>query len=144
MTGPDSVSTSPDGWPTRAAVVEAWQAVIVGTRRRDDAHEWAARWIEGIAGDTPPADPLIESGLQYLHGLDMTIDPTAPSVVFHGGPRPYLLADEEVQARLTHWQQTCRDYDADPAGHMRPTAEQGRLALEAELRRTSSPDTFDE
>jgi predicted secreted Zn-dependent protease len=30
-----------DGWPSRAAVRVAWQAVIAGKRTRESVHDWS-------------------------------------------------------------------------------------------------------
>jgi len=106
----DLAERTADGWPTRAAVNEVWRAVITGEWSRELAHDWTVPWVEGPAGHWPPCDQVIEGALQSLHGLDLTAAPTAPNLIYHGGPRPYVLSAGEVRRRFGQWQQRCRQH----------------------------------
>ena len=130
------VSIGPDGWPLRSAVESAWRAVVAGELSREDVHAWSVRWVE--RGDLdPPTDPVVESGLQDLHGLDMTSVPGRPGFVDHGGPGPYRLSEDEVAEKLTRWLAYCREFDEDPEGPRRRNRDRARAlaALAAERQR---------
>lgn len=53
--------------------------MIAGERTREDVHAWSAPWVEGRADVGPPRDLMVGTGLQYLHGLDMTFDQSEPA-----------------------------------------------------------------
>jgi hypothetical protein len=118
-----------DGWPLRSSVEAAWRQVIAGGRTRESVHDWSVPWVERIDVGRP-GDSMVMSGLQYLHGLDMTAGATAPGgagpYVAHGGPDPYLLSDREVATGLNHWLGICREYDDDPAGFVARRLEAAR------------------
>ncbi|MFE6857635.1 hypothetical protein [Nocardia sp. NPDC057668] len=108
------------GFPDRSAIEEMWRQVVLGAVSREIAHDWVAPWIED---DDPqrfwPADEMVEAGLMYLHGLDMTQDTDRSNVIGHGGPGLYVLSESEVAERLSHWLEMCREYDTDPVGFRR-------------------------
>ena len=106
------VSDGDDGWPSRASVEAAWRAVIAGARTRESVHDWSVPWVEGDAGNVRPRDPMVLTGLQSLHGLDMTALPATPNLVSHGGSGNYVLSEQEVVASLERWLGRCRKYDA--------------------------------
>jgi hypothetical protein len=111
----------------RAAVEAAWREVIAGERTRESVHDWSVPWVEGDAAHNRPKDLMVGSGLQYLHGLDMTARPETPNLISHGGPGNYVLSADEVAARLGHWLGTCREYDDDPEGFVQRARERARL-----------------
>ena len=121
--------TGDDGWPLRAAVEAAWREVIAGERTRESVHDWAAPWVEGKVPVGPPRDLLAGSGLQYLHGLDMTSMPETPNLISHGGPGGYVLSADEVAARLEYWLGQCREYDNDPEGFVQRARERARQRI---------------
>ncbi len=53
--------------PTRGEVEERWAALAAGRVTREEVYEWAFPWVEGEDADTP-LEPLVRSGLEYLHG----------------------------------------------------------------------------
>ncbi|MEU7630298.1 hypothetical protein AB0C34_09975 [Nocardia sp. NPDC049220] len=102
-----------DEWPRRSAIEKTWRRVIAGELTRETVHDWAARWVEDADADGP-RDVMVMSGLQYLHGLDMTANPAAPNIVSHGGSNPYVLSQIEMQARLEHWLTACSESEPLP------------------------------
>jgi len=111
-------------WPLRAEVEQAWRDVIAGRRTREDVHLWAKPYVEGEKAPDPRAQPVIKSGLYYLHGLDLTSRPgqSAWWQLAHGGEddtRTYVFSDDTVRANLEHWLGQCRSFDADPEEFMR-------------------------
>jgi hypothetical protein len=127
-----------DGWPLRAAVEAAWREVIAGERTRESVHDWSVPWVEGEAAHRRPKDLMAGSGLQYLHGLDMTAKPETPGLVSHGGPGIYVLSADEVAARLEYWLGMCREYDDDPEGFVQRARERARQSIAGERARRSS------
>jgi hypothetical protein len=115
-----------DGWPLRASVEAAWRGVIAGERTRESVHDWSVPWVEGDAAHGRPRDLMVSSGLQYLHGLDMTANPETPGSIGHGGQGNYVLSVDEIAARLDHWLVMCREYDDDPEGFVRRARERAR------------------
>lgn len=115
-----------EGWPLRSALEAAWRQVIAGERTRESVHDWSGPWVEGKAKVGPPRDVMVGTGLQYLHGLDMTAAPALPNLISHGGSGSYVLSDSEVAARLEHWLGMCRDYDADPDGFLQRVRDRSR------------------
>jgi hypothetical protein len=115
-----------DGWPSRSSVETAWRQVISGDRTRENVHAWSAPWVEGSVGVGRPHDVMVGTGLQYLHGLDMTADPGSPSVIGHGGPGSYVLSDHEVRAHFEHWIGMCREFDDDPQAFVQRRHDQAR------------------
>ncbi len=83
---------------------------------REAAHDWAIPWVESTPVVDPAEEGLVEVGLQYLHGLDMTAaNPKSPrNPTGHGGPGPYVLSEADVAATLDHWLAQCAEYDEDP------------------------------
>ena len=126
------VDLDADGWPTRASIESVWRSVIAGIRTRESAHDWSVPWVEGDRGAGPPADVLAGTGLQYLHGLDMTANPEAPHFISHGGNGSYVLSEVEVAARLDHWLHVCSQYDADPQGFLHQARERGHRIRDPE------------
>lgn len=124
----------PSGWPSRSDVETAWRAVASGQRSREDVHDWSVPWIEGDRDHATLPDPLVLTGLTYLHGLDMTVVPERPGALTHGGPGPYLLSDGEVADTLAQWLRRCHEYDQDPEGFRRQNLERALAYREADRR----------
>ena len=124
-----------DGWPLRAAVEAAWREVIAGGRTRESVHDWSVPWVEGDAAHGRPEDLMVGSGLQYLHGLDMTAKPETPNLIGHGGPGGYVLSADEVAARLEHWLGMCDEFDDDPDGFVQRARERARQSIARERAR---------
>ena len=127
-----------DGWPLRHAVEAAWREVIAGQRSRESVHDWSVPWVEGDAAHGHPKDLMVASGLQYLHGLDMTTTPETPNLVSHGGAGSYVLSADEITARLEYWLVMCREYDDDPEGFVQRRRELARQRIARERPRRSS------
>jgi hypothetical protein len=125
-----------DGWPLRAEVVAAWRAVIAGERTRESVHDWSVPWVEGEFAIGPPRDLMAGTGLQYLHGLDMTADPGSPGLIGHGGSGRYVLSGDEMAGTLAHWLALCRDYDGDPEGFPQRARDRALRALQAKKKHT--------
>ncbi|WP_406865067.1 hypothetical protein ABZO31_33345 [Streptomyces sp. HUAS MG47] len=106
--------------PTRADVAARWHALVRGETTREAVHAWTVHWVEG-EGAFADFAPLVETGLQYLHGFDLCRDPARPSVLWHGeaGEGEWYHADDAVAAGLAHWQRMCERHDADPEGWAR-------------------------
>jgi hypothetical protein len=111
--------------------------VIAGERTRESVHDWSVPWVEGEAAHRRPKDLMVGSGLQYLHGLDMTAKPETPGLVSHGGPGIYVLPVDEVAARLEYWLGMCREYDYDPEGFVQRAMERARQSIARERARRS-------
>lgn len=75
------VALGEDGWPLRASVEAAWRSVAAGQRTRESVHNWSVPWVEGHLEVDRPRDLMVGTGLQYLHGLDMTTDPASPGLI---------------------------------------------------------------
>jgi hypothetical protein len=103
--------------------------VADGLRTREIVHAWAVPWVEGDADVGPPQDIMVGTGLQYLHGLDMTGDPSSLELISHGGPGGYVLSDNEVSARLEHWLEMRVEYNADPQGFVERARERAPYTL---------------
>jgi hypothetical protein len=56
--------------PTRDEIDAWFTAVLDGTRTRDEADRWAARW-HGGAADGGVEDEVVWWALDLLHGIDM-------------------------------------------------------------------------
>jgi hypothetical protein len=56
--------------PTREEIDEWFTAVLAGTRTRDEADRWAARWHESPA-DSWVTDEVSWWALRLLHGIDL-------------------------------------------------------------------------
>jgi hypothetical protein len=128
----DTVVIGNDGWPSRAAVEAAWREVIAGERTRESVHDWSVPWVEGDAAHDRPRDLMVSSGLQYLHGLDMTAKPETPNLISHGGQGSYVLSVHEITTRLDHWLGMCREYDDDPEGFVQRAKERARQIIARE------------
>jgi hypothetical protein len=102
-----------DQVPTRADVEERWQPLVEGRTSRNDVHAWAAPWAEFDPFD---GQPLVETGLQSLHGFDLTSDPDRPSMLTHGGDGAYVHSDATIAAGLVRSKRYCAEHDADPEG----------------------------
>jgi hypothetical protein len=125
MTGPAPLA------PTRADVATTWEALLAGQISREEAHTWAAPWVEHRFDEV--SDPMTMNGLQHLHGFNLKHDPgKKPDVVWRGAGGTYLHSDHETAESLTRWRMNCDRYDADPAEYVRQAREHARLALEAE------------
>ncbi|WP_432544123.1 hypothetical protein [Kineococcus sp. SYSU DK002] len=124
MTGPDAGATGPGSWPTREQVDRRWRQVLEGRVGREEAHDWAARWVES---DLPhPEDLVLGSGLQHLHGVDERSR--------GGGAGPgYARSLASVERLLVEWRDECEDYDRDLEGCVaEKRAEALRLLTEEE------------
>jgi hypothetical protein len=108
----------------------ATKGTRAGERTRESVHDWSVPWVEGSAGAGPPSDTMVGTGLQYLHGLDMTALPDSANLSSHGQPGCYVLSDDEVVTRLEHWLQICRGYDDDPDGFRQQARERARRAFD--------------
>jgi len=115
---------------TRTTVGEVWQAVIDGTLSRDEAHRWAARWIE--ADDAEVLDRMVLSALQRLHGFDLVWVDVARTTVRHGGSEAYVHSASGIRQALTAWQDDCRSYDADPVGYVQRKKAAARAAVQGD------------
>ena len=60
--------------PTRDEVEQWFIGLIDGTRSRDEADRWAARWI---VGGGPVDDDVVWWALGILHGIDLPAGPDA-------------------------------------------------------------------
>jgi hypothetical protein len=79
---------------------------------------------------------MVGSGLQYLHGLDMTARLETPNLISHGGLGRYVLSADEVAARLEYWLGMCREYDDDPEGFAQRARERARQRIAERARRS--------
>ncbi|PPK71144.1 hypothetical protein V5P93_003007 [Actinokineospora auranticolor] len=116
---------------TRSAVAQVWQGVLDGTISRDEAHRWAAPWVEGDSG---VEDPMTNSGLQHLHGFDLVWVDDARTTVRHGGGGLPAHTRTDVQQAFAAWRTACDSYDADPAGYLRRVKAAALAALSEESR----------
>ena len=103
--------------PSRQDVDRRWSALAEGHLSREDAHAWAAQWVE--SRDSDVADPMVRNGLQHLHGYDLMAESDRPSVVMHGQGDSYVHTPGDIEDQLTTWRANCILYDADPAGYSR-------------------------
>ncbi|WP_157527832.1 hypothetical protein [Nocardia sp. NRRL S-836] len=113
---------------TRTTVADVWQAVLDGTVSREDAHAWAARWVE--ADDVEVPDRMVWTALQRVHGFDLVWTDVARTTVRHGGSQAYVHSLGDLRQALVTWQDDCRSYDADPAGHLRRKMQAARAAAQ--------------
>jgi len=103
--------------PTRAIVKERWMGVIEGTCTREDTAAWTIRWVEPLRSVN--TEMLVMSGLQTLHGFDITVDPADRNLIKHGGRdrgRPYYHSDEHIASCFTEWLDQLAEFDEDPEG----------------------------
>ncbi|QKW53171.1 hypothetical protein [Streptomyces buecherae] len=100
--------------PTREDVVACWVGLVEGRVRRDQAHAWAARWVE--AEEAHIRDPLVRSALLRLHGFDMICVNAQGNVMRHGGQGEFVYSITEIASALEQWRQDCAVFDSDPAG----------------------------
>ncbi|MFN8167525.1 MAG: hypothetical protein U0S36_01930 [Candidatus Nanopelagicales bacterium] len=106
--------------PDRAQIDAVWSRVADGTLSREEAHAWAEPFV---LADTPSEDVMVMSGLQSIHGLDMTERSEDGTLIGHGPPGPYVRTLEEVRDVLDNWRARCLEWDADPvAAQARNTA----------------------
>jgi hypothetical protein len=114
--------------PSRADVEACWLSLISGDVTRSAVHEWATRWVEGTE---PANDPMVQNGLQYLHGFDLIRSPDRSGAVRHSATGDYIRSDTEVIHELERWHSRCLEYDRDPEAY----AQTARIrALNALLR----------
>jgi hypothetical protein len=113
---------------TRTTAEDVWQAVVDGTLSRDEAHAWAARWVE--ADDPQINDLMVLSALQRLHGFDLVWTDVARTTVRHGGSAAYVHSSGDIRQALATWRDDCRSYDADPAGYVQRKREAARAAAQ--------------
>jgi hypothetical protein len=111
--------------PSRVQVVRVWRGIINGSFTREDAHGWAAKWVEDI--HFKPADAMITTALQYLHGFDLVGDGGASGHAFSGFQGNYIKNDREVEEDLGHWLRESAMYDEDRSGYL---SRKAALALE--------------
>lgn len=114
--------------PSRADVKGRWQALLDGQVTRCEVHEWASPWVE--EWDALVVDPMIRTGLQHLHGFDLTYDSESPSVVRHGMGKHYVHSRREIADALARWEATCSIYDSDPVAYLRQVKERATSELE--------------
>ncbi|WP_405492213.1 hypothetical protein [Nocardia sp. NBC_00511] len=112
--------------PRRSAIEVVWRQVVAGVTTREAAHDWAVVWVEHAPDMSWPDDGMIEAGLLYLHGLDMTRVRDSPNLICHGGPGRYVLSEAEVAGRLEHWLKMCSEYDCDPEKFRQRALEKAR------------------
>lgn len=115
----------------REEVESWWRAVIAGEVTREVGHDWAETLMFDDYSDSSMPDPLAVSGLQYLHGFDMTWR-SADRLVGHGPPGEYVKPLREIQCDLDRWRANCRQYDADPVGWTRRARTEARQAADRE------------
>ncbi|MEV6244289.1 hypothetical protein [Lentzea sp. NPDC051838] len=101
---------------TRTTVAEMWRAVLDGSLSQDDAHTWAARWIE--ADDPQIDDLMVLSALQRLHGFDLVWTNEEKTTVRHGGSAAYVHSASDISQAFIQWLDDCRSHDTDPAGYL--------------------------
>jgi hypothetical protein len=104
------------GPPTRGEVEEWWRAVLAEKVTRETGHQWAEPLMFADYDGSPAPDLLAMSGLQYLHGFDMTWQDVDHGLIDHGPPGEYVKPLIKIEADLDRWLANCRDYDADPEG----------------------------
>jgi hypothetical protein len=100
--------------PTRGEVEAWWRAVLAEKVTREAGHHWAEPLMLADYGGPSTPDLLAMTGLQYLHGFDMTWQDLDHHRIAHGPPGEYVKPLSEIAADLDHWLGNCRHYDADP------------------------------
>ncbi|MFC9249474.1 hypothetical protein ACFT7S_37140 [Streptomyces sp. NPDC057136] len=120
--------------PGRAEVAARWSALASGEVTREAVHAWAFPWVEGEGAFTDFEEPLVLTGLQYLHGFDLCRDPGRPHIVRHGtlGEGEWVASLDDIIGRFAHWQEQCALYDADPQGWSQAVLERARAFVRAE------------
>ncbi|HEX8868049.1 MAG TPA: hypothetical protein VF821_20485 [Lentzea sp.] len=113
---------------TRTTVAEVWQGVLDGTVSRDEAHSWAARWIE--ADDPEVPDRMVLSALQRLHGFDLVWVDVERTTVRHGGSAAHVHSLGDIRQAFASWQYDCRSYDDDPVGFIQRKKAEARAAAQ--------------
>jgi hypothetical protein len=114
--------------PTWAEVEAWWRAVLSETVTREEGHDWAEPlMLATYDGNTEP-DVLALSGLQYLHGFDMTSEDAVQRFVAHGPPGDHIKPMSEVGTGLDRWLSNCREYDDDPVAWLARVRAQARNA----------------
>lgn len=68
--------------PGRDQIVAWWTALIKGSITREEAHAWAAQWVEDEEANI--CDPMVASALQNLHGFDLNCIPGRENLAQHG------------------------------------------------------------
>jgi hypothetical protein len=107
--------------PTRGDVEACWLGVLGGAVSREEAHNWAARWVESAELSQIPDIP-VRTALQYLHGYDLVVDMTHPENVWHAAEDEqerksrgaYRRSLDEIAHDLDRWRAGLQAYDADP------------------------------
>ncbi len=113
---------------TRTTVADVWRAVLDGTISREDAHGWAARWVE--ADDPEISDRMVWSALQRVHGFDLVWTDVARTTVRHGGSQAYVHSLGDIRQALATWLDNCASHDADPVGYARRMKAAARAAAQ--------------
>ncbi|QKV92448.1 hypothetical protein HUT19_12370 [Streptomyces sp. NA02950] len=108
------MTESPSEVPTRNEVALHWRRLIDGQESREEAHLWAAQWVEAEEGDV--ADPMVGNALLRLHGFDMTRNPMNASLMRHGEQGEFVHSRESIAEAFQKWCAECSQYDADPEG----------------------------
>lgn len=93
--------------PDRDAVADRWLKLIRGELTREEVHAWAKPWVEYRFGEI--TDPLVTSGLTYLHGFDMVFVEPGVGVVRHGGPGRYVHSGRDISDAFDRWKAKCDD-----------------------------------
>jgi hypothetical protein len=106
-----------------------WSAVAEGRMSREDAHDWAEPLM---FAEAPSQDVMVMSGIQHIHGLDMSYRSDDGRIVSHGPPGAYMRTLAEVRADLDHWRDRCREFDADPEGFRERNQERARRFVQDE------------
>lgn len=75
------------------------------TRRA--AHDWAAVWVEHRWQEV---DRVVQSGLQHIHGFDLTHDRDTPNLVRHGSGDVYVHSVDAIVAALVRWEELCASH----------------------------------
>ncbi|MDW6059737.1 hypothetical protein SAZ11_19230 [Streptomyces sp. FXJ1.4098] len=108
------MTESKAGVPTRDEVALHWRRLIDGQETREEAHAWAAQWVEVDDGNV--ADAMVGNALLRLHGFDMTRNPSDASLVRHGGQGEYVHSRQWIAESFQKWCVDCRKFDVDPEG----------------------------
>jgi hypothetical protein len=108
------MAEGPPEVPTRDEVALHWSRLIGGQESREEAHRWAAQWVEAEEGGV--ADPMVGNALLRLHGFDMTRNPMNVSLMRHGEQGEFVHSREWIAESFQKWRAECNKYDADPEG----------------------------
>ena len=108
--------------PSRPDVEAIWYDLIAGTVTREAVHAWTVRWVEDRWEEV--SDGLVESGLQALHGFDLTYDLGRPNLVRHGPGDCHVHSDDDVRESFNRWMACCELRDRDPERYAQSVRDQ--------------------